>query len=95
MKKLTLTPEQQLIEAKYQFPATVTTFKNGTPTSKRVVTHNEKSTTELRKLYPELKKEIDRITLESDKKPRKESTNTSKMFPDKNVWRMMNRLGKK
>ena len=55
MKKLSvLTPEQQLIEAKYQFPATVTTFKNGTPTSKRVVTHNIKDTIELQKLYPRL-----------------------------------------
>ena len=55
MKKLSvLTPEQQLIEAKYQFPTTVTTFKNGTPTSKRVVTHNIKDTIELQKLYPRL-----------------------------------------
>ena len=93
MKKLSV--EQELIKAKYQYPCTCTTFdKEGNITSNRVVTHNEKSTTELRKLYPELKKEIDRITLESDKKPRKESTNTSKLFPDKDVWRMMNRLGK-
>jgi hypothetical protein len=83
-----------LIEAKYQYPATCTTYKNGIPTSSRVVTHNEKATKELRRLYPELKKEIDSITLESDKKPRKESKNTSKMFPDKNVWRMWFKLGK-
>ena len=55
MKKPTvLTPEQQLIEAKYQFPATVTTFKNGTPTSKRVITHNIVATDELIKLQPAL-----------------------------------------
>ena len=84
--------KHKLIEAKYQYPATCTTYKNGIPTSSRVVTHNEKATKELRRLYPELKKEIDRIVL--TKKPRKESTNTSKIFPDKTVWRMMNRLGK-
>ena len=94
MKKLSVEEEVKrwLITAKYQFPATCTTYKNGIPTSSRVVTHNEKATKELRRLYPELKKEIDRIVL--TKKPRKESTNTSKLFPDKNVWRMMNKLGK-
>ena len=82
-----------LIIAKYQYPAYCTTYdKEGNITSNRVVTHNEKATKELRKLYPELKKEIDRIVL--TKKPRKESTNTSKLFPDKTVWRMMNKLGK-
>ena len=80
-----------LIEAKYRYPATIYD-KEGNVI--RVVTHNERATKDLRKLYPELKKEIDRITLESAKKPRKESTNTSKLFPDKNVWRMMNKLGK-
>ena len=97
MKKLSVEEEVKhgLITAKYQYPAYCTTYdKEGNITSNRVVTHNLKDTLELQKLYPELKKEIDRITLESDKKPRKESTNTSKMFPDKNVWRMMNRLGK-
>ena len=55
MKKPTvLTPEQQLIEAKYQFPATVTTFKNGTPTSKSLITHNIVATDELIKLQPAL-----------------------------------------
>ena len=94
MKKLTVEEEVKrgLITAKYQYPATCTTYKNGIPTSSRVVTHNEKATKELRRLYPELKKEIDRIVI--TKKPRKESTNTSKLFPDKNVWRMMNKLGK-
>ena len=86
--------KHKLIEAKYQYPATCTTYKNGVPTSSRVVTHNERATKELRELYPSLKAEIDRITLESDKKPRKESTHTSKLFPDKDVWRMMNKLGK-
>ncbi len=84
-----------LIEAKYQYPATCTTFnKLGEVVATRTVTHNVAKTKELRKLYPSLKAEIDRIILESDKKPRKETTNTSKIFPDKTVWRMMNRLGK-
>ena len=43
-----------LIEAKYQYPATCTTYKNGTPTSKRVVTHSIKATRELIKLQPSL-----------------------------------------
>ena len=81
MKKLTLTPEQQLIEAKYQFPATVTTFKNGTPTSKRVVTHNIKATLELREMHPSLKHEINRVT---EAKPKKPQT----------VRQMINMLGK-
>ena len=87
--------KRSLLEAKYQYPTFIATYdKEGNITSNRVVTHNEKATKELRELYPSLKAEIDRIILESDKKPRKESTNTSKLFPDKNVWRMMNRLGK-
>ena len=83
--------KRSLLEAKYQYPCTIYDREGNVI---RVVTHNEKATKELRELYPSLKAEIDRITLESDKKPRKESTNTSKLFPDKNVWRMMNRLGK-
>ena len=83
--------KHKLLEAKYQYPCTIYD-KEGNVI--RVVTHNEKATKELRRLYPALKNEIDRITLESDKKPRKESTNTSKLFPDKTVWRMMNKLGK-
>ena len=52
-----------LISAKYQFPAYCTTYdKEGNITSYRVVTHNIKATEELRKLYPSLKTEIDRIT---------------------------------
>jgi hypothetical protein len=82
-----------LITAKYQYPATCTTYKNGVATSSRVVTHNERATKELRKLYPKLKQLIDNLTVETIK-PRRESTNTSTMFPDKNVWRMMFRLGK-
>ena len=56
MKKLSVEEEVKhgLIEAKYQFPCTVTTFKNGTPTSKRVVTHSIKATQELIKLQPSL-----------------------------------------
>ena len=64
MKKLSV--EQELITAKYQFPCTVTSYKNGTPNSKRVVTHNIAATQELRKLHPSLKTEIDRITLSLD-----------------------------
>ena len=95
MKKLSVEEEVKrgLIEAKYQYAATCTTFnKLGEVVATRTVTHNVAKTKELRKLYPELKKEIDRIVI--TKKPRKESTNTSKLFPDKNVWRMMNKLGK-
>jgi hypothetical protein len=56
MKKLSvLTPEQQVIEAKYDYPATCKTYdKDGKITSVRVVTHNIKATEELRKLYPRL-----------------------------------------
>ena len=56
MKKLTVEEEVKrgLIEAKYQYPCTVTTFKNGTPTSKRVITHNIKATEELIRLHPQL-----------------------------------------
>ena len=83
-----------LITAKYQYPAYCTTYdREGNITSYRVVTHNEKATKELRELYPELKGVIDKIT-EVPIKPRRESKNTSKMFPDKKVWRMMFRLGK-
>ena len=53
-KPRVLTPEQQLIEAKYQYPCTVTTYKNGVPTSSRVVTHNIEATKELRELYPSI-----------------------------------------
>ena len=64
MKKLSVEEEVKrgLISAKYQFPCTVTSYKNGTPNSKRVVTHNIAATQELRKLYPSLKNEINRIT---------------------------------
>ena len=64
MKKLSVEEEVKrgLITAKYKYPATCTTYKNGVPTSSRVVTHNIKATEELRKLYPSLKTEIDRIT---------------------------------
>ena len=56
MKKLS--PEQQLINCKYQYPAYCTTYKNGVPTSYRVVTHNIGTTDELRKLQPSLVKYI-------------------------------------
>ena len=56
MKKLSvLTPEQQLIEAKYQYPAYCTTYnKDGSVISRRTVTHNIKDTIELQKLHPRL-----------------------------------------
>ena len=83
MKKLSvLTPEQELIEAKYQFPATVTTFKNGTPTSKRVVTHNIAKTQALQKLYPQLATFIN--TYEDEEVVKKPGT----------VKELMNSLGK-
>ena len=65
MKKLSVEEEVKhgLITAKYQFPAYCTTYdKEGNATSYRVVTHNIKATEELRKLYPSLKNEINRIT---------------------------------
>ena len=68
MKKLSVEEEVKrgLITAKYQYPATCTTYKNGVATSKRVVTRNITATQELIKLHPSLKKEIDRITLSLD-----------------------------
>jgi len=65
MKKLSV--EQELIKAKYQYPAYCTTYdKEGNATSYRVVTHSIKATEDLRKLYPSLKNEINRITLSLD-----------------------------
>jgi len=59
--------KHKLIEAKYHYPATCTTFnKLGEVVATRVVTHNIAATQELRKLYPSLKTEIDRITLSLD-----------------------------
>ena len=65
MKKLTVEEEVKrgLITAKYQFPATIYDREGNVI---RVVTHNIKATEELRKLYPSLKTEIDRITLSLD-----------------------------
>ena len=65
MKKLSVEEEVKrgLITAKYKYPATCTTYdKEGNVTSYRVITHNVGATKELRKLYPSLKAEIDRIT---------------------------------
>ena len=54
-KPTVLTPEQQVIEAKYDYPATCKTYdKDGKITSVRVVTHNLKASKELTKLYPRL-----------------------------------------
>ena len=56
-----------LITAKYKYPATCTTYnKLGEVVATRIVTHNLKATADLRKLYPSLKTEIDRITLSLD-----------------------------
>ena len=50
-----LSVEQELIKAKYQYPATCTTYdKEGNITSRRVVTHNIAATDELIKLQPAL-----------------------------------------
>ena len=57
MKKLSVEEDvkHKLIEAKYEYPATCTTYdKEGNITSKRVVTHNLKASKELTKLYPKL-----------------------------------------
>ena len=65
MKKLSVEEEvkRELIHAKYQYPATCTTYdKEGNITSTRTVTHNVEKTKELRALYPSLKTEIDRLT---------------------------------
>ena len=57
MKKLTV--EQELIKAKYQYPATCTTYdKEGNITSNRVVTHNIAKTEELQRLYPDLQRSV-------------------------------------
>ena len=79
--------------SKYQYPSTVTKFKAGKEISKTVVTENVIGTKELKSLSPDLNKVIDRLG-DKEPKPRRESTNTSKMFPDKNIWRMMFQLGK-
>ena len=60
--------KRDLIEAKYQYPATCTTYKNGVPTSSRVVTHNVEKTKELRRLFPELQIEVGRFRF-SKKEP--------------------------
>ena len=65
MKKLSVEEEVKrgLITAKYQYPATCKTYnKLGEVVATRIVTHNLKATAELRKLYPSLKNEINRIT---------------------------------
>jgi len=57
MKKLSVEEEvkHKLIEAKYQYPATCTTYdKEGNITSNRVVTHNIIATEALIKLRPSL-----------------------------------------
>ena len=84
MKKLTvLTPEQELIAAKYDYPTYCTTFdKEGNITSKRVVTHNIKATKELQKLYPGLAQFINTYA-DDDIRPKR-----------KTVKEEMNALGK-
>ena len=65
MRKLSVEEEvkRDLIHAKYQYPATCTTYdKKGNMTSYRVVTHNVEKTKELQALYPSLMTEINKIT---------------------------------
>ena len=66
MKKLSVEEEvkRKLLRAKYQYPATCTTYKNGVVTSKRVVTHNIKATEELQEMYPSLKLQVERFRLD-------------------------------
>ena len=62
MKKLSV--EQQLLRAKYQYPARCTTYdKNGNVTSYRVVTHNIKATEDLKEMYPSLQIEVGRFRI--------------------------------
>ena len=71
MKKLSV--EQELITAKYQYPAYCTTYDNeGNATSKRVVTHNIKATEDLRKLYPALAQFINTYT-DDDIRPKRKT----------------------
>ena len=72
-----------LIEAKYQYPATCTTYdKEGNVTSKRVVTHSLKATQELIKLQPSLAQVIN--TYDDDDVLKDQET----------VQQMFNALGK-
>lgn len=82
------------MQSLYQYPATCTKFdKEGNITSSRIVTHSARGTKELHSLYPELNKVIKRLG-DKEGKPRRESTNVSKLFPDQKTWRMMFQLGK-
>ena len=73
MKKLSVEEEVKrgLITAKYQYPATCTTYKNGVVTSKRVVTHNIVATEELQEMYPSLKLQVERFTTKREKPHKK------------------------
>ena len=80
MKKLS--PEQQLINCKYQYPAYCTTYdKEGNATSYRVITHSILATQDLQDMHPSLKHEINRVTIAKPKKPQ-------------TVRQMINMLGK-
>ncbi len=71
MRKLSVEEEvkRDLIEAKYQYPATCKTYnKSGEVIATRTVTHNVEKTKELRRLYPELLVEVGRFRL-SKKEP--------------------------
>ena len=76
MKKLS--PEQQLINCKYQYPTTIYDREGNVI---RVVTHSIKATKELQDMHPSLKHEINRVT---EAKPKKPQT----------VRQMINMLGK-
>ena len=61
--------KRDLIEAKYQYPATCKTYnKSGEVIATRTVTHNVEKTKELRRLFPELQLEVGRFRL-SKKEP--------------------------
>ena len=80
MKKLSV--KEELIKAKYQYPATCKPYnKLGEVVATRTITHNLKATAELREMHPSLKHEINRIT---EVKPEKPQT----------VRQMINMLGK-
>ena len=72
-KPTVLTPEQELIKAKYQYPTTCKTYdKDGNVTSVRVVTHSIKATEDLRKLYPALAQFINTYT-DDDIRPKRKT----------------------
>ena len=71
MRKLSVEElaKRDLLEAKYQYPATCKTYnKSGEVIATRTVTHNVEKTKELRSVYPDLQLEVGRFRL-SKKEP--------------------------